>query len=140
MLCPLPFTTFASIADFGLELLVYCPKCFAARRLNPLADATRDRQFAGARFICHRCGSRGLAQLQPPNQLIAGGPVTLLFIWCNDCLWEANALPIDEPPWSATRKGGFVCPGCRKLVRGRVVEPQGPGGLRPAELPRSPSA
>jgi len=45
----LPFTTFVSIAELGLEVHVYCSKCYAMRRIDPLADAVRDRQFVGAR-------------------------------------------------------------------------------------------
>ena len=104
------------------------------------ANAARDRQFAGARFICHRCGSRGWAQLQPPNRLIAGGPVTLLFMWCDACLWKAKALPVDQPPWNVIRDHRFMCPGCRKPARAHIVPPMGPGGPISTEPPRSPSA
>ena len=127
----LPVTTFASIADLGLEMSVYCPRCYALRRVNPLGPAIRDRQFAGARFICHRCGARGMAQLQPPNALIAGGPVTLLFMWCDGCLWEAKRLLIGEPRWSVA--GRFLCSGCGKPVRQLIVPPMGPGGVPLAE-------
>lgn len=127
----LPFSTFASITELGLEVHVYCPRCYALRKIDPLAHSIRDREFAGARFICHRCGSRGLAQLQPPNPQIAGGPVALLFLWCNNCLWEAKALPIEQTPWSAVMDGrGFLCPGCRRSARNHLVHPQGPGGIR----------
>jgi hypothetical protein len=129
---PLPFTTFASIAELGLEVHVYSARCFALRRIDPLADAVRDREFVGARFVCRRCGSIGMPQLQGPNQLIAGGPVTLLYLWCNTCLWEAKGLPVDDPPWNVIRSGRgaqFVCPGCRRPAKNHFVEPAGPGGV-----------
>lgn len=32
---PLALTTFAPIAELGLEVLVYCSKCYATRRITP---------------------------------------------------------------------------------------------------------
>jgi hypothetical protein len=110
----LPFSTFASIAELGLEVHVYCRGCCVLRRIDPLADAVRDRQFVGARFVCRRCGSVGMPQLQAPDPLIGGGPVTLLYLRCSTCLCEAKALPVDDPPWNVFRSGRgaeFVCSG-----------------------------
>lgn len=122
----LPFTTFASIVELGLEVHVYCSKCYTTRRIDPLAVSVRERQFVGARFACRRCDTPGLPAVQPRDPPAAGGDVTLVFMWCNACMWEAKALPIDEPPWNLVErdKGGrFRCPGCRKPAEWHIHEP-----------------
>lgn len=73
-----------------------------------------------------------MPQLQAPERLMAGDPATLLYLWCNACMWEAKALPIDAEPWrSMLQIGRPICSGCRKLVKGHIVPPIGPGGLSP---------
>jgi hypothetical protein len=49
-----------------------------------------------------------------------------VFLWCNTCLWEAKALPFDDPPWNVvghSQDNQFQCPGCRKAVRNYVHGP-----------------
>lgn len=65
-------------------------------------------------------------------RLTAGEPVNLLYLWCNACMWEAKALPVDDPPWNAIRSARgaeFICPGCRRPAKNHFVEPAGPGGV-----------
>src|ERR1044072_8867000 len=84
MLCALPFQTIGDIARHGLELHVYCPRCFATRRLDLEVNAAlHGRAFATTRFRCRRCGTPGLPKIRPAELLQVGGSVTLAFLWCN---------------------------------------------------------
>jgi hypothetical protein len=48
---------------------------------------------------CHLDGVRGMPKIRPAELLQVGGPVTLVFLWCNLCIWE-----IDQPS-SISRHG-----------------------------------
>ena len=51
MLRELPFKTIGDVARHGLELHVYCPRCFATRRLNlEVNTALHTRPIAKSRF------------------------------------------------------------------------------------------
>jgi hypothetical protein len=67
MLRDLPFRTIGDIARHGLELHVYCPRCYASRPAHVADPAIADRCFATARFRCtgrrpsgEACGCRGV--------------------------------------------------------------------------------
>jgi hypothetical protein len=84
MLRALPFQTIGDIALHGLELHVYCSRCFATRRLDlEVNTALHCRPIATTRFRCRRCGTPGMPKIRPAELLQVGGPVTLAFLWCN---------------------------------------------------------
>ena len=104
MLRALPFQTIGDIARHGLELHVYCSRCFATRRLDlEVSTALHGRAFAMTRFRCRRCGTPGLPKIRPAELLQVGGPVTLAFLWCNACIWEIDQAQLDKPPWAGKR-------------------------------------
>ena len=47
MLRELPFKAFGDVARYGLELYVYCSRCFATRRL----DLEMDAALHGCAFV-----------------------------------------------------------------------------------------
>src|ERR1044072_4691922 len=99
MLRALPFQTIGDIARLGLELHVYCPRCFATRRLDLEGSAAlHGRGVAPTRFRCRRSGTPGLPKIRPAELLPVGGPVTLAFLWCNSCIWEINQAQLAKPP------------------------------------------
>ena len=94
MLRALPFQTIGDIARHGLELHVYCPRCYSTRRLVDLGPWA-DRCFATARFRCtgtrydgKPCRAIGMPVVRPAELLPVGGPVTLAFLTCPRCIWE----------------------------------------------------
>jgi hypothetical protein len=96
MLRELPFKTIGDIARHGLELHVYCSRCFATRRLDlEVNTALHGRAFAMARFRCRRCGTPGLPKIRPAELLQVG--VTVAFLWCNSCIWEIDQAQLDKP-------------------------------------------
>ena len=116
MLRALPFQTIGDIARHGLELHVYCSRCFATRRLDlEVNTALHGRAFATTRFRCRRCGTPGVPKIRPAELLQVGGPVTLAFLWCNSCIWEIDQAQLDKPPWSGSRQR-YRCPGCGGAV------------------------
>ena len=105
MLRELPFQTIGDIARHGLELHVYCSRCFATRRLDlEVNTALHGRAIAMARFRCRRCGTPGVPKIRPAALPQVGGPVTLAFLWCNACIWEIDQAQLDKPPWSGSRQ------------------------------------
>ena len=81
MLQRLPFQTIGDIARHGLELHVYCSRCFATRRLDiETKTALHGRGIATTRFRCRRCGTPGVPKIRPAELLQVGGPVTLAFL------------------------------------------------------------
>ena len=106
MLRALPFQTIGDIARHGLELHVYCPRCYSTRRLVDL-ERWADRCFATARFRCTGtrhdgtpCRNNGMPVVRPAELLQVGGPVTLAFLTCPRCIWEIDQAQLDKPPWS----------------------------------------
>jgi hypothetical protein len=130
MLRALPFKTIGDVARHGLELHVYCSRCFATRRLDiETKTALHDRGIATTRFRCRRCGTPGVPKFRPAELLQVGGPVTLAFLWCNSCLWEIDQAQLDKPPWSGSRQR-YRCPGCGGRVDWHIHGPAWrPGGL-----------
>jgi hypothetical protein len=129
MLRELPFNTIGDIARHGLELHVYCSRCFATRRLDLEANmAWHCRAIAPPRFRCRRCGTPGVPKIRPAKLLQVGGPVTLAFLWCNTCVWEIDQAQLDKPPWSGSSQR-YRCPGCRRAVDWHIHGPAWrPGG------------
>ncbi|WP_422001719.1 hypothetical protein [Reyranella sp.] len=121
MLEPLPVQTFGDIVRHGLELHVYCARCFALRRIDLERPALLDRGFATSRFRCARCGALGMPKVRPPAPLPVGGPQMLAFLWCDFCLWQIDHVPVDRPPWSRQRP--YRCPGCRGTVKWHFAGP-----------------
>jgi hypothetical protein len=112
MVRALPIQTIGDIARHGLELHVYCSRCFATRRLDlEVNTALHGRAIATTRFRCRRCGTPGMPKIRPAELLQVGGPVTLAFLWCNACIWEIDQVQLDKPPWSGSRQH-YRCPGC----------------------------
>ena len=142
MLHPLPFSTFGQIAALGLEVGVYCPGCFAERRIDPASEALRDRCFATIRFRCSRsrwngltCNAAGSVTIRPRELLKVGDPITLTFLFCNDCVppWDIKRVQLDKPPWliEGWKTGDrFQCPGCRGPVSWHIHGP----AWRPGQL------
>jgi hypothetical protein len=132
----LPFQTIGDIARHGLELHVYCSRCFATRLVSADDTRWRDRLFATACFRCtgqrytgRPCGGPGVPKIRPPELLRVGGPVTLAFLWCNSCIWEIDRAQLDKPPWSG-RGQRYQCPGCLGRVEWHIHGPAWrPGGL-----------
>jgi hypothetical protein len=123
MLRELPFQTIGDIARHGLELHVYCSRCFATRRLDlELNTALNGRDFATTRFRCRRCGTPGVPKIRPAELLPVGGPVTLAFLWCSACIWEIDQAQLDKPPWSGSRQH-YRCPGCGGRVDWHIHGP-----------------
>ena len=78
MLRELSFKTIGDIDHHGLELHVYCSRCFATRRLElEVNTALHGRAFATTRFRCRRCGTPGLPKIGPAELLQVSVPVTL---------------------------------------------------------------
>jgi ribosomal protein S14 len=129
MLRALPFQTIGDIARYGLELHVYCSRCFATRRLDlEVNTALHGRAIATTRFRCRRCGTPGVPKIRPAELLPVGGSVTLAFLWCNSCIWEIDQAQLDKPPWSGSRQR-YRCPGCGRPVDWHVHGPVWrPGG------------
>jgi hypothetical protein len=97
MLRELPFQTIGDVARHGLELHVYCSRCFATRRLDlEMNTALYGRAFATTRFRCRRCGTPGLPKIRPAELLPVGGAVTLAFLWCNSCIWEIDQAQLNK--------------------------------------------
>jgi hypothetical protein len=130
MLRELPFETIGDITRHGLELHVYCSRCFATRRLDlEVNTALHGRAFATTRFRCRRCGTPGVPKIRPAELLQVGGPVTLAFLWCNACILEIDQVQLDRPPWSGSRQR-YRCPGCGGRVEWHIHGPAWrPGGL-----------
>ena len=123
MLRELPFQTIGDVARHGLELHVYCSRCFATRRLDlEVNTALHGRAIATTRFRCRRCGTPGLPKIRPAELLQVGGPVTLAFLWCNSCIWEIDQAQLDKPPWSGTGQR-YRCPGCGGRVEWHIHGP-----------------
>ena len=60
MLRALPFQTIGDVARHGLELHVYCSRCFATWRLDlEVNTALHGRAIATTRFRCRHCGKQG---------------------------------------------------------------------------------
>jgi len=129
MLRELTFQTIGDVALHGLELHVYCPRCFATRRLDLEVNTVLDsRAFATTRFRCQRCGTPGMPKIRPPQLLPVGGPVTLAFLWCNSCIWEIDQAQLDKPSWSGNTQH-YRCPGCGGRVEWHIHRPAWrPGG------------
>ena len=64
MHCPLPIVTFADIAAAGLPTLVYCPRCFQHRPLDPIDPRWAGRRFAGAMLRCSICHAMGQLEIR----------------------------------------------------------------------------
>jgi hypothetical protein len=123
LLRALPFQTIGDIARHGLELHVYCSRCFATRRLDlEVNTALHGRAIATTRFRCRRCGTPGMPKIRPAKLLHVGGPVTLAFLWCNTCVWEIDQAQLDKPPWSGSRQR-YRCPGCKRPVQWHIHGP-----------------
>jgi hypothetical protein len=123
MLRELPFKTIGDIARHGLELHVYCSRCFATRRLDiEVNTALHGRPIATTRFRCRRCGTPGVPKIRPAELLQVGGPVTLAFLWCNSCIWEIDQAQLDKPPWSGSTRH-YRCPGCATRVEWHIHGP-----------------
>ena len=123
MLRALPFQTIGDIARHGLELHVYCSRCFATRRLDlEVNTALHGRAFATTRFRCGCCGTPGVPKIRPAELLPVGGPVTLAFLTCPRCIWEINQAQLDKPPWSGSRQH-YRCSGCGGRVDWHVHGP-----------------
>jgi hypothetical protein len=123
MLRELPFKTIGDIARHGLELHVYCSRCFATRRLDiEVNTALHGRAIATTRFRCRRCGTPGVPKIRPAELLQVGGPVTLAFLWCNSCIWEIDQAQLDKPPWSGSTRH-YRCPGCATRVEWHIHGP-----------------
>ena len=129
MLRELPFKTIGDVGRHGLELHVYCSRCFATRRLDlEVNTALHGRAIATTRFRCRRCGTPGVPKIRPAELLQVGGPVTLAFLWCNSCIWEIDQAQLDKPPWSGSGQR-YRCPGCGGAVRWHIHGPAWrPGG------------
>jgi hypothetical protein len=70
MLRALPFQTIGDIARHGLELHVYCSRCFATRRLDiETKTALHRRGIATTSFRCRRCGTPGVPKFRPTELL-----------------------------------------------------------------------
>jgi hypothetical protein len=120
MLRALPFQTIGDIARHGLELHVYCSRCFATRRFDLERNTALDgRAFATTRFRCRRCGTPGVPKIRPFELLPVGGPVTLAFLWCNSCIWEIDQAQLDKPPWRGSAQH-YRCPGCGGRVEWHI--------------------
>lgn len=123
MLRELPFKTIGDIVRHGLELHVYCSRCFAIRRFDlEVNTALYGRPIATTRFRCRRCGTPGLPKIRPAALLQVGDPVTLTFLWCNSCIWEIDQAQLDRPPWSGSRQR-YRCPGCGGGVEWHIHGP-----------------
>jgi endogenous inhibitor of DNA gyrase (YacG/DUF329 family) len=130
MLRELPFKTIGDIARHGLELHVYCPSCYTTRIVATDDPRWRDPPFAAARFRCaglrpatgQPCKGPGVPRIRPHDLLRVGGPVTLAFLWCNNCLWEIDQAQLDKPPWSGSR-ARYACPGCGRAVAWHIHGP-----------------
>jgi hypothetical protein len=132
MLRALPFQTIGDIVRYGLELHVYCSRCYATRRLDlEVNTAMHGRAFAMTRLRCRRCGTPGVPKIRPAALLQVGGPVTLAFLWCSRCIWEIDQAQLHKPPWSGSSQH-YRCPGCRGPVEWHIH--------RPAWRPASSSA
>lgn len=128
MLRELPFKTIGEIARAGLELHVYCPRCYSTKRLSHLGRWA-DRCFATARFRCTGtrydgtpCSAIGVPVVRPGELLPVGGPVTLAFLTCPRCIWEINQVRLDQPPWLGSAQR-YRCPGCRGTVDWHIHGP-----------------
>jgi transposase-like protein len=128
MLRELPFKTIGDVGRHGLELHVYCPRCYRTRRPVNL-ERWADRCFATARFRCGGmrhdgapCRATGMPVIGPPELVPVGGPVTLAFLSCSRCIWEINQVRLDQPPWSGSRQR-YRCPGCGGRVEWHIHGP-----------------
>jgi hypothetical protein len=100
MLRKLPFQTIGDIGRCGVELHVYCPRCYSTRRLVDLGRWA-DRCFATARFRC--TGTRYDGHTLPRNWH-AGHPAGRAAAgwWTGDArLPHLPALHLGDKPGSA---------------------------------------
>ena len=75
MLRELPFQTIGDIVRHGLELHVYCSRCFATRRLDiETKAALHGRGIATTRFRCRRCGTPGVPKIRTANCYRSAAP------------------------------------------------------------------
>ena len=133
MLRELPFKTIGDIARHGLELHVYCSRCYASRIVATNDARWRDRLFASARFHCtgqrpatgQPCGCPGVPKIQPSTP-------------CPLCIWEINQAQLDKPPWSGSRQG-YRCPGCRGAVDWHIHGPASRPGGSPSASAANPA-
>lgn len=130
MLIALPFTTIGDVARHGLELHVYCPRCYSTQRPpDGYLERWSDRCFATARFRCSStrhdgspCRAIGMPVIRPAELLQVGGPVTLAFLCCPRCVWEISYVRLDQAPWSGTQQR-YRCPGCNGAVEWHIHGP-----------------
>ena len=128
LLHPLPFTTFGEIAAHGLEVHIYCPRCYTTHRIDPTAERVRDRCFAGTRFRCtstrytgEACGGIGSPEIELPEgeRVRAGSGIEYAELHCPRCVppWRIAQIDPNVPPWSVMRRGDrFRCPACGSAV------------------------
>ena len=137
MLCPLPIITFADIAAAGLRAMVYCPRCFQHRALDPIDPRWARRCFAGAMLRCSIC--RAMGQLEVHCEPIATTiAIKRFLLYCGVCFppWEISDARPDRAPWDEVLGAGgqYRCPGCRGTLRtlwqGGSVTP-GTDGYKP---------
>ena len=116
MLRPLPITTIGDVARHGLELHVYCARCYAPRRVSiDIDERLQARNFSTARFRCRSgrangevCDCPGAPAIRPAELLPVGGNVTLAFLFCRRCVWQIDQVQLDQPPWSTGALGPAI--------------------------------
>ena len=113
----LPFSAFASIADAGWQVHVWCLSCWSKRRIE-ITDALRPRRVFGASFRC-RCGTRGRLSVEPSERIKPNAAIKHAVLFCKRCIpcWEIHDYRPGVPPWPTLAKGDrFRCPGCGATV------------------------
>jgi len=122
MLRELPYQTIGDIARHGLELHVYCSRCFATRRLDLrrawLCMTGRLQRPVPMPALRHPWtaedpAGRTAAGRRPRHTRL---PVVQLM------LWEIDQAQLDTPPWSGSRQH-YRCPGCGGRVEWHIHGP-----------------
>jgi phage FluMu protein Com len=136
MLRAFPFRTFDEIAELGLEVHVYCPRCY--RYVGPIDlsdERLRGRPFTSARFVCgqtHRiydasplrvCGCLGqiIVRVRPADVIPPGKSVPWCEVSCPRCVpyWSVSQAAKHLPPWNRIWTQPDVrvaCPACRSTL------------------------
>lgn len=165
MLRPFPFRTFDEIAALGLEVEIYCPRCYRHAGPIDLSDPRlRGRTFARTRFVCSRmrqvfsatppapCGCLGsiVIRPRPADRIPIGQSTPWCSIACPACVphWEVTQAAPHLLPWSRIWTGGggvaLACPACGSRLttvwHGGAGVPFTEGYRRDVTPPSSPAA
>jgi len=121
---PLPFSTFASIADAGWRIRVYCPSCYRWKPVDVDA-ALRPRVAFHARFRCTNirpvtrmvCNGLGHLKIEPPAARPRRAQLGRLACGFAAVPWAIEDIVLEEPPWPRlTNQNRFRCPGCQGVL------------------------